>query len=314
MLVPMREFDLLQHIYEASSDMGGAIVVPPGDDMAVINVGGAPLLLAVDQLVDGRHVQLEHTPIELVGRKAITRCLSDVAAMASEPVASLAAVVLPTGLGGDRAQELFQAMRRTAEALACPLVGGDIAVHESDEFPLTLSVTAVSKAAAHPPVLRSGAQVGDDVYVTGRLGGAWNDAGGGHHLTFAPRISEALELSAQLGDRLHALIDLSDGLGRDAGHIAERSGAAIELFADQLPCNDGCDWRRALGDGEDYELCFTATGDVPDRIGDVPISRIGRVIDAAQARADRPEGLVWISVDDKWCRVASIGWQHESPP
>jgi len=314
MLVPMREFDLLQHIFDAGTDMPGNVVVPPGDDMAVLEIRGQPLLLAVDQLVDGRHVLLDRTPIDLVGRKAITRCLSDVAAMAGEPVATLAAAVLPPGFGEDRANQLFDAMRRTADEFGCPLVGGDIAFHESDDDPLTLSITVLAKAGANPPVLRSGARVGDEVYVTGRLGGTWNDAAGGRHLTFTPRIDEALELSGQLGPRLHALIDLSDGLGRDAGHIADRSGVAIELDADQLPCNEGCGWRSALGDGEDYELCFTASGAVPGAVRNVPITRVGRVVDAKSHATDRPEGRVWINVDDDRHRADTIGWQSESPP
>ncbi len=301
----MREFQLLQHVFATATE-SEAVLIGPGDDMAMVRVNGSSWLAAVDQLVDGRHVDLETTPVELVGRKAVTRCLSDVAAMAAQPVASLAAVTLPPNQTEEWATKLFDAINQTADHYGCPLIGGDIAVHRSEQSPMVVALSVLAKPGPTPPIQRSGAKVGDTVYVTGRLGDSVDEHGLGRHLTFEPRITEAIELAQTLGPRLHAMIDLSDGLGRDASHIAERSKVTIEIDADSLPAHDGLDWRRAMSDGEDYELCFTATGVVPDRIADVPITPIGRVV----IRNDPSDSPVVVRNGAEILDVSQLGWEH----
>src|SRR5690606_30452530 len=121
-----------------------------------------------------------------VARKAITRNLSDVAAMAARPSGAVVAASLPRDFGEARANELFDHMRKTAEAFGCPLFGGDLAMWD---HPLLLSVTVLAEPAETAPVLRSGAKVGDIIYVTGQLGGSLqNVAGRCHHLDFEPRL------------------------------------------------------------------------------------------------------------------------------
>lgn len=315
----MREFDLLRHVYAANRDLEPRIEIPPGDDMAMLRLDDPRVLVAVDQLIDGRHVDLAATPLELVGRKAVTRSLSDIAAMAGRPRATLVAVVLPPDFGEDRATALFDAMRDVAARYDCPLIGGDIAFHRlvanGTPHPLTCSVTVLAEPGPIGAVRRAGAQPGDAIYVTGELGGAMNAGSGGagrdgayaHHLTFEPRITEALALADALGDRLHAMIDISDGLGRDAGHIADASKVTIELDARRLPRRGGCDWERAIGDGEDYELCFAATGRVPDTIGGVPITRVGRVTESAS-----PGRCVIVTPDGALRDAADLGWEHHA--
>lgn len=304
----MREFELLQHIYAANSTLDERVLIGPGDDMAMIQLQGRRLLAAVDQLIDGRHVQLARTPLELVGRKAVTRSLSDIAAMAAQPVATLAAAALPPNFGEDRAKVLFDSMRATAQMYCCPLIGGDISIHRDPSHPLICTVTVLAEAVANRVATRSQAQAGDTVYVTGHLGGSLQPDGLGRHLTFEPRIREALAISETLGDRLHAMIDISDGLGRDASHIAKMSGVQIRLHADHLPCNPGCDWKNALGDGEDYELCFTATGDVPKHVGGLEVTPVGDVL--PRDRTD--QRLVLVQHGDELINGDEFGWQHES--
>jgi thiamine-monophosphate kinase len=304
----MREFDLLSRIYASNAHLTERVAVPPGDDLAMVRLDGRNLLAGVDQLVAGRHVRLETTPLELVGRKAVTRSLSDIAAMAGRPVATLAAAVLPPNFREERAMELFEAMRVTAASYRCPLIGGDIAMHADDAHPLTLSVTVLAEPVGDRPITRSGAVAGDGLYVTGSLGGAVEPDGGGLHLTFEPRIDEAIELAEALGDRLHAMIDLSDGLGRDASHIAESSNVTIEIEAERIPCAAGVDWRSAMSGGEDYELLFAASGDVPATLGDgVPVRSIGRIVPRASAGGP----LVRVSRGGSTFDGAELGWQHE---
>lgn len=305
----MREFDLLQHVYAGSVPSDQRVEIPPGDDMAMLRLGGSRLLAAVDQVVDGRHFRLATTPIELIGRKAITRSLSDIAAMAGRPVATLVAVVLPPDFGSGRATALFDAMRDTAAMFDCPLVGGDIAFHGDPAHPLTCSVTVLAEPGPCGAVRRSGARVGDIVYVTGSLGGSLDADGGGKHLSFTPRINVALELGEQLGERLHAMIDISDGLGRDVSHIAALSGVRIQLFADRIPLTPGVTWRQALSDGEDYELCFVAApGEVPSWLGDTMVTPIGEVM--ATVTGDESQPLVTVLDGNLVLDATELGWQH----
>ncbi len=284
--------------------------------MAMLRLAsGARVLASVDQLVAGRHVNLDTTPLKLVGRKAMARSLSDIAAMATRPLASLVAAALPPDFGEERARELFDAMRATASDFECPLIGGDIAFHKGGGHPLVCSVTVFSEpiriepgGEMLEPMTRCGAKPGDRVYVTGQLGGSLNEDGTGRHLTFTPRIAEAIELASLLRSNLHAMIDISDGLGRDAMHIAEQSGVAIELEAARLPCRIGIDWRRAVSDGEDYELCFAAIGEVPNAVKGVSVTCVGQVIELQQREGPRCTVRDGESVVD----VSTFGWQHES--
>lgn len=302
----MREFELLEHIYRANPDLGGRVLVPPGDDMALLQLDGTRLLAAVDQLVGGRHFDPDRLPPALIGRKAVNRSLSDIAAMAGRPVATLVAATLPRRLEEAAALAIFDACRAAAADVDAPLVGGDIAVHAGDA-PLVLSVTVLAEPATGRAVTRAGAAVGDGLYVTGALGGSLGADGLGHHVEFRPRIAEAIELARALGARLHAMIDLSDGLGRDAGHLADAAGARIEIDAGSLPRRGGADVRAALADGEDYELCFAAAGEVPDAVLGVPVTRIGAVTGPATRRGD-----VLVRDGADTYHAGDLGWQHET--
>ena len=306
----MREFDLLQHIYASNPGLDRRVLIPPGDDMGMVRLRASKgnILAAVDQLVDGRHVRLATTPIELVGRKAITRSLSDIAAMGAQPLATLVAATLPPDFGQHRANELFDAMRTTAEKYDCPLIGGDLAFHSNASHPMVCSVTVLAEPVNDRVARRDGAKAGDGVYVTDRLGGSLQSDGQGRHLTFEPRIREGMEILKSLGDRLHAMIDISDGLGRDASHNAEMSKVRIVLWADQIPCNPGCDWRRALSDGEDYELLFAASREVQQKIAGTKITKVGEVL----ARDANDPRLVIVKDGHREIDAAELGWEHAS--
>ena len=304
----MREFELLQHIYRTAGGPSPQVPIPPGDDMAMVAVGGRHVLAAVDQVVAGRHFDPGSTPPELVGRKAVARCLSDVAAMAARPVAVLAAVTLPPDYGQERAEALFDGLRETSRRFGCPVVGGDIAFHADASAPLVCSVTVIAEPGPAGAVTRGGPRDGDVVYVTGSLGGSLEPGGGGRHLRFEPRIEEALALAVSLRDRLHAMIDISDGLGRDAAHVAQRSGVQIRLEARRIPCAPGTDWRAAMCDGEDYELCFTAAGEVPRRLGAVPVTAVGVVVERPGPGAP----LVLVDTGAELVDGSQMGWEHRS--
>lgn len=324
----MSEFRLLERIFAANDRLRASAVnvtIPPGDDMAGLDLRdlrGGQLLVAVDQIVAGRHFRVG-TPWDHVGRKAVARNLSDIAAMAGQPLACVAAVALPRGLPEGDAAALFEAVRASAEQFGCPLIGGDTAVLPGDEDPLLCSVTVLATLPRGVPraITRDRAQVGDLVCVTGELGATLDADGAGHHLTFTPRVAEAIELARTMGPRLHAMIDLSDGLGRDVGHIARMSGVGVRIDAARLPRRDGCDWRHAVGDGEDYELCFTIEGPPPRSVNGVAVTVVGEVTANAVDR-HRPTSapaamknggcppLVEILADGRSFDGAAMGWEH----
>jgi thiamine-monophosphate kinase len=213
-------------------------------------------------------------------------------------------VSLPPGFGEGAAKELFDGLFAEASRLECPLAGGDIAFHADAAAPLVCAVTVLAEPGPAGPITRGGARPGDAVYVTGALGRSYPS---GRHLAVEPRIAEALDLARRLGPRLHAMIDISDGLGRDASHIAEQSGVQVRLDVRRIPCAPGADWRAALGDGEDYELCFAAAGDVPPRLGAVAITAVGAVRERA---AGTP--LVVVETAEGPLDGSEIGWEHRS--
>ncbi len=316
----MRELDLLSHIYRSNAGLPAGVTIPPGDDMGAVTLAGANMLVTVDQVADGVHVDLANTPIEKVGRKAITRNLSDVAAMAAKPVGAVAAACLPKGFGEERAQVLFDAMRSTAEYFGCPLIGGDISAWDQR---LILTVTVFAEPAGIDPVLRSGAQVGDVVYVTGALGGSLvtlqDPPGYIHHLDFTPRLDLARTLAGNPATRPHGMIDLSDGLASDLTRLCEQSGACARIDASRLPISAAAGlasiqsghpaWRHAIGDGEDYELCFAAHGEIPGEVDGVEITPIGEIVQ--RGSGDQSQGKVTMRLPDgSLLDVAGLGWEH----
>lgn len=255
----MRELELLGHIAESSKGLAAShprVLAGPGDDCAVVDAGGArALLLKTDQVVEGFHFR-PGAPPDLIARKALARPLSDVAAMAGEPIAALVAATLPEGYPHGGALALFDAVRRWGGEFSCPVVGGDIS--RGAGLALCVSVAGLAHAS-RGAVRRCGARPGDGVYVTGTVGGSFDRSSGlGKHMTFEPRLREAEWLAGTLGPALSAMIDVSDGLGLDAWRIGERSAVALVIDAARVPLtNPGADVLAAMGEGEDYELLFT---------------------------------------------------------
>lgn len=308
----MREFELLQHVFGRNAALPDSITIPPGDDMGAVTTGGRTVLVTVDQVADGIHVNTATTPLDLIARKAIVRNLSDVAAMAALPVAAVAAACLPRDFGETRTKQLFDALLETAARYDCPLIGGDISMWDQ---PLILTVTVLAEPAGVEPARRSGAKPGDAVFVTGQLGGAWDQSGGGAHLTAEPRILLARQLAQSLTNDLHSMIDLSDGLARDLLHICEQSGVDAVIETAAIPARAHLSeprWKPALGDGEDYELCFTvsqsAAARIPGQIEGVPITHIGSI---ETRRGEQPR-INLRHADGSTEPCPQSGWEHGS--
>ncbi len=274
---------------EKNLPTGERLKIALGDDAAVIAASRADSVVTTDMLTDGVDFLLEQVDPQLVGRKALGVNLSDLAAMAARPVAAFVSLVLPrqgtsqhTAL--ELAIELYRGMIPFAEKYGIIIAGGDTNTWDG---PLAISVTAIGETTPRGPLTRSGAKIGDQVLITGSLGGSIL----GKHLEVEPRISEALLLNERFA--LHAGIDISDGLAIDAARLAKASGCGIVLDPTLIPIADAAcrlsesDGRsaleHALSDGEDFELLLTVSGETAldiflTRPLEILISRIGEVI------------------------------------
>ncbi|MFN3408079.1 MAG: thiamine-phosphate kinase [Limisphaerales bacterium] len=255
----MKEFALIERL-TAALPANARVVVGPGDDCALLDAGAPDrhLLFKTDAVVEGIHFTSD-TPPEKVGRKALARCLSDVAAMAGTPDAAVVTLGLPRDYDAGRVERIYAGLSELARAHGVAIVGGETTTNPERLF---LSIALLGHVPKGRAVLRSGARVGDALFVTGELGGSL----AGKHLDFEPRLAEARWLVEHF--KLHAMIDLSDGLAGDLRHILRASGVGAELGTDTIPVSRAAKTAArdsssakppllaALTDGEDFELLF----------------------------------------------------------
>jgi thiamine-monophosphate kinase len=271
-----REFDFIEKIRQRQpADPRATIGI--GDDTALLLGGPTDWLATVDMLLEDVHFNRQ-TPARLVGRKALGVNLSDIAAMAGKPVAALVALGIPTGISDRWLDELWQGIEGLAQEFHVAIVGGDTNRSKSG---MVVSITVLGQPTGRGPVKRRGAQPGDKILVTGRLGGSL----AGRHLTFRPRVDEAQKLHQLV--HLHAMMDISDGLGGDMFHLARESACGMVLDEEAIPIHpevpsDGrSPLQHALHDGEDFELLFAVSPHDASLLtrtqplGDVPVTIIG---------------------------------------
>lgn len=224
------------------------VIAGPGDDCAVL-AGPEPgrrLLLKTDCVVEQVHFLPNEKPAK-IGWKAMMRTLSDFAAMSGLPHYALITLIVPREREVRWVRRIFEGLERAAARFAVAIVGGETS---STPGPVVISISALGSVEKERCVLRRGGRRGDALFVSGKLGGS----GKGRHLKFMPRIEEARWLTEHF--RIHAMMDLSDGLGADLPRLAAASRLGFEIDEAALPRHRGCSVAQAINDGEDYELLF----------------------------------------------------------
>jgi thiamine-monophosphate kinase len=296
---------LIEAIQAAIADRSGRLVRWSGDDAAVVRA--RPLAVtSIDTVVDGVHFSLStHAPAD-VGWKALATALSDLAAMGAEPGEAYVSLVLPAEFEG--ALDLVAGMEELAGHHGVTIAGGDVVSGPV----LTVAVAVTGWAEREEELVgRDGARSGDLVGVTGELGGS--EAGRrllergerepdelvGRHLRPEPRLAEGRAL-ARAG--ASAMIDLSDGLATDAGHVAERSGVQLNVGIAHVPCARGVSPEEAATGGDDYELLFTIPPDRREAAeAAAPVTWLGEVVAGS--------GLVLVGRDGRPVEGLS-GYEH----
>ncbi len=248
----------------------------PGDDCAVVSANDQwDHLLKTDVVVEGVHF-LRETPPALIGRKALARAISDIAAMGGLPMHALITILAHPSRTIDELMELYHSgIYPLARQYGISLAGGETSSLPYDG--LIINVALTGKVEKGQAILRSGARSGDILAVSGKLGGSFVSE---RHLRFEPRVNLSRFL-LEHGVAPSSMMDLSDGLSTDLPRLLEASGCQCELEENLLPLHEGCTPEQAMSDGEDYELLCTFRPDTWEKLQQLhpPISvcQIGRI-------------------------------------
>jgi thiamine-monophosphate kinase len=289
------------------------------DDAALLSIAGnRDIVVTTDLLTDGVDFRVGTDDLPRIGRQALGANLSDLAAMAAQPLAAFISVALPQncppGSGPlEMAIGLYEGLMPLAREYDITIAGGDTNTYNG---PLVISITAIGQPLKCGPLTRSGGRPGDWLLVTGTLGGSLL----GHMFDFTPRIREAILLHERY--QLSAGIDISDGLSLDASRLAEASGCGALLFLDRVPISpdaielarrDGANdikaaaLEHALGDGQDFELLFAVSPTIAqsilrDRPVDCQLTQVGELITEPGLWQQHPDG--------RRSRLEVTGWRH----
>ncbi len=339
--MPLPEKALIAQIRQQLKPRSKSLVKGIGDDCAVLRLpAGHEALITTDFSLEGVHFRREWHPAEVVGHRCLTRGLSDIAATGGEPMATFLSLALPANLDQRWVNDFVKGLLALARKYGVELAGGDTAQSAAGVLADIVVLGSVPRGRA---VLRSGAKVGDDIYVTGRLGmgvTALNrmfsgedakevrrDRSARKHFFPEPRIAVGKYLRER---RLaSAMIDISDGLSTDLAHICEESGVSAWIAEEAIPVAQGATLEDALHGGDEYELIFTASPKkhkaIPDKIAGIHVTWIGTVTDSSaeatrSTRAGRARSgtesakkthRVWLVNNERGRReLKPKGWEH----
>ncbi len=290
------EFGLIER-FRKSIKTDSSVVIGSGDDCAAIRFSKDKYqLFTCDMLVEGVDFTLKDKP-ELIGRKAIAISISDIAACGGEPAHCLISLGLPKSLSVRFLDRISQGMFSLARKYRINIVGGDL----SRANKLVIDVSMLGIVKKKNLILRSGAKIGDLIFVTGSLGGSIR----GKHLCFTPRLEEAGFLVNNF--KVNSMIDVSDGLAQDLGHILKASNVGAVIYESLIPFSkDAANLSEALYMGEDFELTFTLSNRETKRLlsrKDARFKCIGEIV-------DKRYGLRLIDKNRREKNIKPRGFKH----
>lgn len=241
------EFGLIERI-KKQIRTDASVIKGIGDDCAVLKFSPQKYLLFTCDMIGEGIDFTSRDDRALVGRKALAVCVSDIAACGGVPRHALVTLGIPSKTKVEDIDRIYKGLNVIAKEFKVNIAGGDI----SKAPKLTIDVSLLGEVEKKKLVLRSGAKPGDIIFVTGSFGGSIK----GKHLIFTPRLKEARYLTENF--KINAMIDVSDGLLQDLGHILKESKTGAVIYEDLIPVSPWADGlKSALGDGEDFELIFT---------------------------------------------------------
>ncbi len=296
------EFDFIRWLM-ARTPRNPTVLVGPGDDCAVLEPARSRVLITTDILTEGTDFTRDRASPREIGHKAMAVNLSDIAAMGGRATAAVVGLVIPqTGISGEEVRELYLGLEEVAAEFGISIVGGDT---NSWDGALVVSVTVLGETGDSGPLLRSGAKVGDVIFVTGPCGGSIL----GRHLNPRPRLKEIAHLAAVAS--IASCIDISDGLSADLQHILDASGCGAILDAEEIPIHPDAvrlseqsgktPLHHALSDGEDFELIFTIPiAEAAKLLGEPHAIRIGTIVEAG----------LWLRDSNGVSPLDAMGWVH----
>jgi len=323
--MPLSEKQLIKQI-RRSARGGESVMTGIGDDCAVLSVPpGHELLVTTDFTIENVHFRRDWHRPELVGRRCLTRGLSDIAAMGGEPLAAFLSLAIASDVPQKWLDRFLKGLLDLAQEFKVPLAGGDTA-ESPGGVGIQADIVVVGSVPKGTAVLRSGAKAGDRIYVTGELGGAAaalarlaeSKPVGAEYFRHFSRHSRPLARVA-VGQWLRqrgvasAMIDLSDGLSTDLEHICQESHVGAEIEAEAIPRAQVGRRKKEVGEklvalelalhgGDDYELLFTSASAVPSEVAGVRVTQIGRTT--------RSAGMRLIAEDGKPQPLKAGGWEH----
>jgi len=321
------EFGLIRRIRKWINSSGPALIQGIGDDVAVIEVGTKVLLVTTDILIEGIHFDLSWMDPYPLGRKSLAVNLSDIASMGGIPKYFLVSIGLPKNLPVSFISSFYLGLKQEANRFRVELIGGDTSLSQK----MIVNICLLGEGGKRNLLFRKGARVGDDLFVSGRLGDSalglkilqektkikGSEGLVKKHLSPSPRV----ELGQAIAKHhlATAMIDISDGLLIDTSHLLEESEVGARIWEDRIPLSRPYrKWVRsfskdpsrfALSGGEDYELLFTAPSTMREKIASlarslkIPITRIGEIL-------AKEEGLHMISKDGEDYSPSRLGFEH----